>query len=50
MHSYKKYGYEEFILALGYKGYYIKKYFTKKGNSKLNLIDTGLKTQLVEDF
>ena len=44
MHSYKKYGYEEFILALGYKGYYIKKYFTKKGNSKLNLVDTGLKT------
>ena len=44
MHSYKKYGYQEFILALGYKGYYIKKYFKKKGNSKLNLIDTGLKT------
>ncbi len=44
MHSYKKYGYEEFILALGYKGYYIKKYFTKKGNSKLNLVDTGVKT------
>ncbi len=30
MHSYKKYGYQEFILALGYKGYYIKKYFKKK--------------------
>ncbi len=44
MHSYKKYGYQEFILALGYKGYYIKKYFKKKGNSKLNLVDTGLKT------
>ena len=24
MHSYKKYGYQEFILALGYKGYYTK--------------------------
>ncbi len=44
MHTYKKYGYQEFILALGYKGYYIKKYFKKKGNSKLNLVDTGLKT------
>lgn len=31
---YKKYGFKDFILALGYKGYYIKNYFKKKNSIK----------------
>ena len=30
IHIYKKYGFDNFILALGYKGYYIKKHYKKK--------------------
>ena len=32
MHSYKNFGFNDFILALGYKGYFIKRYFKKKKN------------------
>ena len=43
---YKKYGFKDFILALGYKGYYIKNYFKKKkfNKIKINLVDTGRNT------
>ncbi len=44
---YIKYGYEEFIIALGYKGNLIKRYFSQiklKKNIKIKLINTGLKT------
>ena len=44
---YIKYGHREFIIALGYKGKLIKKYFKKKKfKVKINikLVDTGLKT------
>jgi glucose-1-phosphate cytidylyltransferase len=46
MEHYAKYGFNEFYIALGYKGKIIKKYFHKKkiSNWKINLIDTGLKT------
>ncbi len=40
---YSGFGHNEFILALGYKGNYIKKYFKKYKKKKLNitLVDTG---------
>ena len=43
---YSKYGFKELILALGYKGYYIKNYFknNKDNKIKINLVDTGRKT------
>ena len=43
---YSKYGYKEFILALGYKGYFIKNYFKKKRNKKIKieLVNTGKNT------
>ena len=43
MNYYFSYGHNEFILALGYKGNYIKKYFKKNRfkKFKINLIDTG---------
>ena len=42
---YQKYGFKEFIIALGYKGHLIKKYFKKKQSySNIKLINTGLKT------
>ena len=43
---YKKYGYNDFYIALGYKGNVIKNYFknTKIKNCKINLVDTGLNT------
>ena len=44
MHSYKNFGFNDFILALGYKGYFIKRYFKKKKISRVSLIDTGVKT------
>ena len=45
MKLYEKYGFKEFIIALGYKGTLIKKYFKKrKFNWNIKLIDTGLKT------
>lgn len=45
MRHYAKYNYNEFYIALGYKGNVIKDYFkNKKLKWKINLIDTGLKT------
>ena len=45
INHYLKYGFNNFYIALGYKGNYIKNYFKKKKiNFKVNLIDTGLKT------
>ena len=43
MNYYFSYGHNEFILALGYKGNYIKKYFKENRfkKFKINLIDTG---------
>ena len=43
--SYLKYGFKDFIIALGYKGNVIKKYFKKKKlKAKIELIETGLNT------
>ena len=45
MKHYSKYGFNNFYLALGYKGEIIKKYFKKNSFGwKINLIDTGKKT------
>ena len=46
INHYLKYGFNDFYIALGYKGYYIKNFFKKKKKLKykINLIDTGLKT------
>ena len=45
MKLYAKYGFKEFIIALGYKGNLIKKYFKKKKfNWNIKLVDTGLNT------
>ena len=45
MKHYAKYGFNNFYLALGYKGEIIKKYFNKNSFGwKINLIDTGKKT------
>tara|TARA_E500000178_G_scaffold127117_1_gene126892 strand:- start:1869 stop:2561 length:693 start_codon:yes stop_codon:yes gene_type:complete len=45
INHYLKYGFNDFYIALGYKGNFIKNYFKKKKfKYKLNLIDTGLKT------
>ena len=45
MKLYAKYGFKEFIIALGYKGNFIKKYFKKKKfNWNIKLVDTGLNT------
>ncbi len=42
---YKKFGYKDFILALGYKGKIIKNFFKKKNYSlSINCIDTGANT------
>jgi len=45
MEHFAKYGFKDFIIALGYKGSEIKKYFKKnKYPWNVQLIDTGLKT------
>jgi glucose-1-phosphate cytidylyltransferase len=45
MKHYAKYGFNEFYIALGYKGNVIKNYFkNKKFNWKINLINTGKNT------
>ena len=45
MEHYSKYGYNDFYIALGYKGKIIKDYFkNKKFKWNINLINTGLKT------
>jgi|TARA_B100000902_G_scaffold183990_1_gene176581 glucose-1-phosphate cytidylyltransferase len=44
---YINYGHKEFIIAIGYKGQIIKKYFKKNKfgeNIKINVVNTGLKT------
>ena len=42
---YVKYGFKDFIIALGYKGNLIKKYFKNNYKSlNIQLVDTGLKT------
>ena len=45
MKTYAKYGFKDFYIALGYKGYAIKNFFKKNSfNWNINLIDTGRKT------
>tara|TARA_B100000902_G_C27245299_1_gene882282 strand:- start:974 stop:1549 length:576 start_codon:yes stop_codon:yes gene_type:complete len=45
MEHFASYGFKDFVIALGYKGFEIKKYFKKNTNPwKYQLIDTGLKT------
>ncbi len=43
MNYYKKFGYNDFIVALGYKGNFIKKKF-KKFNFNVEFVNTGLNT------
>jgi len=45
MGIYKHYGYNEFILALGYKSEYIKKFYRKKHKKNINLVYTGRDTK-----
>lgn len=43
MKHYSNFGFNDFIIALGYKGSVIKNYFkTHKFNWKINLVNTGL--------
>ena len=45
MNLYAKYKYNNYLVALGYKGEVIKKYFHKKSNEwNIELIETGEKT------
>ena len=45
MKHYYKYGFNDFYIAIGYKGEIIKKYFKKKQSKwNINFIQTGLKT------
>lgn len=45
MEHFAKYGFNDFYIALGYKGKVIRNYFKKKKfNWSINLINTGLKT------
>ncbi len=45
MEHFAKYGFNDFYIALGYKGKVIRNYFKKKKfNWNINLINTGLKT------
>ena len=45
MRHYSKFGFDEFYVALGYKGHVIKNYFkNKKFNWNINLVDTGKNT------
>ena len=43
MKIYSSYGFNEFIVLLGYKGYYIKEYFTHHGKASENLTRELLK-------
>ena len=45
MSIYEYYGYNQFILALGYKSEYIKKYYKNKNKKNINLIFTGKDTK-----
>ena len=45
MKNYAKYGFKDFYIALGYKGYVLKKYFKKNSFGwNIKLINTGIKT------
>ena len=46
INHYRKYNFNEFYIAVGYKSKVIKDYFKKKKikNCKINIVDTGLKT------
>lgn len=44
MKYYAYFGFNDFILCLGYKGNDIKKYFKKNKEFKINFVDTGLNT------
>ena len=41
---YKKFGFKEFYIALGYKGSVIKKFLKEFKGIEINLIDTGKNT------
>ena len=43
INHYKKFGFQKFIIASGYKGKVIKNFFKKK-NKNIKVIDTGLNT------
>jgi glucose-1-phosphate cytidylyltransferase len=46
MRSYARFGFKDFIIAIGYRGNIIKNYFKNfNENWKINLIDTGINTQ-----
>ena len=45
MNVYSQYGYNDFVIALGYKGNHIKKYFKNLNHKwKIQLVNTGQKT------
>ena len=44
LNIYKKCGFNDFIIALGYKGDFIRKYYKNNREFKLKLINTGQKT------
>ncbi len=44
MYIYKKNGFNDFIIAAGYKQEVIKKYFKKNSNYKVEVVDTGEET------
>ena len=45
MSIYEHYGYNQFILALGYKSEYIKKFYKNKNKKNINLVYTGKDTK-----
>jgi len=45
MGIYEHYGYRQFILALGYKSEYIKKFYKNKNKKNINLVYTGRDTK-----
>lgn len=44
MKYYSSYGFRDFIICLGYKGNYIRKYFKGSKEFNINFVDTGLET------
>ena len=45
MNLYAQFGYKDFVIATGYKGEIIKKYFSENKNKwNIDLVDTGQKT------
>lgn len=44
MKTYSQYGYNDFILCLGYKGEMIKSYFEKQNEFNITFLDTGIET------